>query len=89
MKKSIYIALFIFLGFLLQLVLHGWIELWYIELLTSDFERYDLGLNWNAWFLIHHIGSIIFVVLGIWFGWRQGRYWWERVYVKKDVWFQK
>ena len=83
MKKRIYIALFVFLGILLQFLIHGLVESWYIELLISNFPKYSFGLSWSQWYIIHHILSVILFVAGVWFGYSQGKHWWPRVYEKK------
>ena len=80
MKKIIYIAAFTFLGILLQQVVHAAIELIYIRLLLSNFPRYSFGLSWETWFQIHTVGTIIFLIGGIVFGYRAGTYFWPRLY---------
>ena len=83
MKKIIYIILFVFLGILLQLILHGFIEVFYIKLLLSDFEKYGLGFSWNIWETIHYVGALLFFFGGLAFGLQQGVYWWKRIYEKE------
>ena len=82
-KRIIYISLFILLGILLSFLVHAGIEIPVINLLVSDFDKYSLGLTWDQWFLIHSIGTPILLVLGIYFGWRQGIRWWRYWYVDK------
>jgi hypothetical protein len=84
MKKIVYVALFTFLGILLQLLVHGVFERWYIGLLVSDFSKYGLGLSWGQWFIIHHIGTVILFIVGALFGFWQGKFWWRRIYGKKE-----
>jgi len=83
MKKHLYITAFTFLGILLQLFIHGILEIWYIGLLLKNFETYGLGLSWARWFLIHHIATIVLLIAGIIFGFWQGNYWWRRIYESK------
>ena len=83
MKKKIYIVFFIVLGVLLQLLLHAAIEIWYIGLLLRDFSKYSLGLSWNQWFLIHHLGAVILFITVILFGFWQGKFWWRKIYERK------
>jgi len=83
MKKVIYIILFTFLGILLQFLIHGLIEVWYIGLLTSNFVKYGFGLSWSQWFIIHHIATVILFLVGALFGFWQGKLWWKRLYEKK------
>lgn len=81
-KKTVYIILFTFLGVLLSFLAHAGIEIWYINLLVSDFQKYGLGLSWGQWYLIHGAGAVILFVAGVWFGFWQGGYWWKRLYEK-------
>lgn len=83
-KKTIYIISFSFLGILLQFLIHGLIENWYIGLLISDFPKYGLGLSWEKWYIIHHIGSIILFAAGAFFGFSQGKFWWRKIY-EEDI----
>lgn len=80
MKKIIYIILFTFLGILLQFLIHGLVEIWYIGLLINNFSRYGFGLSWPQWFIIHHIATVILFVAGALFGFWQGKFWWRRIY---------
>lgn len=82
MKKLIYITLFTFLGLLLQFLIHGLIENWYINLLVSDFPKYSLGFSWLQWFIIHHIGTVVLLIIGLLFGFWQGKFWWRKIYEK-------
>jgi len=85
MKKTIYIILFTFLGILLQLLVHALVEIWYINLLNADFSRYSLGFSWSQWFLIHHVLTVVLLILGALFGFWQGKFWWPRLYERKQV----
>lgn len=89
MKKAFYIVAFVFLGFLLQLLLHGIIEQIYIKLLISDFIKFGFGLNWGNWYLIHRVFTVVLLVGGLAFGYCQGKYWWPRLYApdgKRKIW---
>lgn len=83
MKKIIYIILFTALGILLSFLVHALTESIIIALLTRNFDRYSLGLSWQQWFIVHYYGSIILFVLGVIFGFLQGRLWWRIIYVEK------
>lgn len=80
MKRTIYIVLFAFLGVLLSTIVHALFEMWYINLLLSDFRRFGLGFSWQQWVLIHHVASVALVLVGGVAGYRQGVYWWHRLY---------
>ena len=82
-KKTFYIASFTFLGTLLQFIIHGLIEIWYINLLTGNFQKYGLGFSWQQWFLFHAAFTIILFFAGMAFGFWQGIHWWRVLYVEK------
>ncbi len=91
MKKVIYILAATVLGSLLSFLIHAAIEIGMISILTRDFVRYGLGLDWPAWFLIHTIFSIILLLAGIIFGYWLGQKWWRIIYVEKKYpgWFKR
>lgn len=80
MKRKIYILAFVILGILLQFLIHALAEIWYIELLLRDFDKYGFGFGWNTWLMIHHTGAIILFIAGGLFGFLQGKYWWRKIY---------
>jgi len=80
MKRTIYIACFILLGALLSTLVHGVIEIRYIGLLLRDFGAYGLGLSWRGWELVHHAGATLLLIGGVSLGFRQGNFWWPRLY---------
>lgn len=80
MKKIVYIFLFTLLGVLAQFILHALLETWYIGLLLENFPRYGFGMLWDTWVLIHNVGTVILLVAGLSVGFRQGNYWWKRIY---------
>ena len=80
LKRIIYIFTFALLGILLQFIVHGLLEIWYIGLLLTDFPRYGFGLSWDAWVFIHNVGTGILFVAGLGVGFWQGKYWWRRIY---------
>ncbi len=84
-KRIIYIVLFIVLGILLGLIVHGLVEMWYISGLLSDFPKYSLGYDWATWFTIHRYFSLATLVLGIIFGYFEGKFWWRLVYEEKKL----
>lgn len=83
MKRSIYILVSIVLGVLLSFLLHALIEIGVINFLTKNFSKYGLGLNWQTWFLIHHIATAVLSVAGIVFGYWIGARWWRIIYIEK------
>lgn len=90
-KKRIYIALFVLLGILLGLLVHGAVELWYIKGLITNFPKYSLGYSWAEWFIIHQYLSVIVFIASVVLGYFQGKFWWRLVYVEKrfDPFFRK
>lgn len=85
LKKKIYLILFIILGIVLSFLIHAGIEVWYIDLLVSDFGKYGFGLGWRDWYFIHSVLTILLIVLGAMFGFRQGKYWWRVLYEKNNI----
>lgn len=82
-KKTFYIASFSFLGILLQFVIHGLVEVWYINLLTGNFQKYGLGFSWGQWFLFHTIFTVLLFFAGAALGFWQGIHWWRVLYVER------
>ncbi|MDA2936283.1 hypothetical protein MYX06_03640, partial [Patescibacteria group bacterium AH-259-L05] len=64
-------------------MIHAQIEIFYINLLLKDFSTYSFGLSWSQLYLVHHIGVVVLFIVGILFGYWQGRFWWKRMYEKK------
>lgn len=85
MKRIIYIALFTFLGIILQFMAHALIEIWYIGLLLADFPKYGFGLSWQAWFNIHAVSTVLFLLVGTWIGRKEGIYWWRKIYEENMI----
>ena len=80
MKRIFYTFCFIILGILVSFLVHAAIEISMIGLLLSDFDRYGLGLRWEQWYLVHHIGAMILFVCGTVLGYWQGLHWWNILY---------
>jgi hypothetical protein len=90
MKRILYISLFVILGILFQFFIHAAAEIWYLKLLTLDFEKYGFGFSWCNWVWVHHIASVILLLLGAFLGFCGGKFWWRKLYeegrVKKIKW---
>lgn len=80
LKRSVYIALFMALGLLISFLVHAAIEIWYLDLLFSDFTKYSFGFSWQQLYIIHGIGTLILFIGGALFGYLQGKYWWKILY---------
>ena len=80
MKRAIYIFCFVILGTVLQQIIHTVVEIWYINLLLGNFEKYGFGWPWPVWFAIHHIYTAVLLIAGILWGYRQGKRWWPKLY---------
>lgn len=80
MKKHIYIGLFIFLGSLIQLFVHASLEIAYSMLLWREFEVWSFGLDYEELWAIHNMLALLFAVLGVWLGYRSGKFWWTYLY---------
>ena len=84
LKKIFYIALFTFLGFIAQFLLHALIEIGYIKLLLTRYDIFGFGLEFSTWFVIHNVLTVILLTLGLAIGFLQGKYWWKRLYEQKN-----
>lgn len=84
MKKVIYVFLFTLFGVLLQFFIHAVVEITYINLLLTNFEVFGLGLSFATWFTIHNVFAVVLLVSGLFLGFKQGLYWWKRIYVKEN-----
>jgi hypothetical protein len=84
-KKTLYIALFIVLGILLAFIVHGLLEIWYVNRLLENFPKYSLGYTWVQLFRINNYIYMLLFVAGILFGNYQGRFWWRIVYEEKRL----
>ena len=80
MKRVVYVFLFTSLGILLSTIVHALLEMWYINLLLTDFHRFGFGLAWQQWVRIHHVAAVALLLVGCVVGYRQGIYWWHRLY---------
>jgi len=82
-KHTLYIAACMLLSILSSTVLHGAIEMYVIDLLATDFERYGLGLPWSTWYSIHAYASVMLLVLGLAGGYVVGERWYRYIYLEK------
>ncbi|MCH7883266.1 hypothetical protein IIA95_02540, partial [Patescibacteria group bacterium] len=80
----VYLSLFIILGIIASFLIHAAIEIPIINLLVKDFDKYGLGFTWQQWYRIHHVGSVILLLLGIVVGYLQGKHWWKVIYITKS-----
>ena len=72
MKKEIYIVLFAFLGFLVNFLILALIETWYINHYMMDFS----GMTYT-------IVSTLWLAIGMVFGFIDGKFFWQKIYVEK------
>lgn len=92
-KRSIYLILFTVVGLLIGVLAESLMELAYIGLLVSDFNRYSYGLSWEDLKQFRDIFAIILLAAcGVW-GYNAGNYWWHQIYELKKFsrwhWFKK
>lgn len=83
MKKIIYITCFAVLGLLLATLLHAFIEIVVLEIITSDWERYRDSFIWQNWSFLHLIIAGAFWIKGAGFGLWAGIYFWRVIYEEK------
>lgn len=81
-KKTIYIAMTIFLGWLLSVIAHGWIELWYIHTRLAEgvIPRSYHFLNGDCY--LNPMLQVGLCLIGLVGGYFMGRSWWRIVYVE-------
>lgn len=79
-KKQVYIGAWIVLGILLSTIIHAGLEIFYINLLVSNFKKYSFGLSWDQLVLTHHILSVALLLMGIVFGFLSGKLFWRKIY---------
>ena len=82
MKKEFYLTIFIIFGILFAFLVHAIAEVWYIDLLIRDFQKYSLDFSWSQWFVIHRFIAILLFILGAFLGFWQGKFWWQKLYEK-------
>jgi len=82
-KKTIYIIAAMFLGFLLSLIIHAKLEIWYIgKMLASGVTPVSFGRQEY----LPPLASLLLAVSGLVFGYVIGQRWWQIVYVEKRHW---
>jgi len=81
MKKAFYIVLWVFLGFILSMILHSFIEIIYLNWADKN----DVAINWtlNSSCALPLWLIILLLVLGIVFGTWLGVIAWRKIYVEK------
>jgi len=72
MKKEIYIILFSVLGFLVNFLILAMIETWYINHYMRDFSG-----------MAYAMISALWLAIGMVFGFIDGKFFWQKIYVEK------
>jgi len=78
----VYVVAFTVFGILVSFILHAMLEVWYIDLLREDYPTFSFGWSWGTWYTIHHVGTVLLLLLGVLSGYVQGRYWWRVLYLE-------
>ena len=81
--RTLYVFSFTLLGILIQFLFHAALEIQVIKFFTEVIDPASVGLSWDMLFIIHHIGSIVFLIGGAYVGFREGEHWWCELYVKR------
>jgi len=42
-----------------------------------------LGLSWSDWFFAHKVFTVGLLIIGLWIGYQQGKFWYVRIYGRK------
>ncbi len=85
MKKHIYIGLFVLLGTLIQFFVHASLEIAYSLLLWREYDKWSFGLTHEEWWMVHHVMAVALLVLGVWLGYRSGKFWWAYLYQSDGI----
>jgi hypothetical protein len=80
MKKHIYIGLFMLLGFLIQSFVHASLEIAYSILLWREHDTWSFGLSYDQLWMVRNVIAVVLGALGLWLGYRSGRFWWRYLY---------
>jgi hypothetical protein len=76
MKKVVYIVCFTFLGLLVSTLVHAFVELPLLWLITSDIGRYGDTFLWRNWEVLHGTFAVTTWFVGLVGGaWAGHRYW--------------
>ena len=65
MVKSFKLILVFVIGLLLGLIIHGFVEILAIWILTNWLSDFFFGISWSSWLQIHLVFSIIVEILGV------------------------
>lgn len=82
-KKIIYVIAAMFLGFLLSLIVHAELEMWYIKRLLSAGV---VPIAYGSREFLPPLVSFLLAIFGLIFGYITGQRWWQLVYVEKRHW---
>lgn len=82
-KKIIYIVAAMFLGFLLSLIAHAFIEMY---LIIQMLEAGRVPFPYGQHEFLPPLLSFILIIIGLAFGYVAGVRWWQWVYVEKRHW---
>jgi hypothetical protein len=81
-KQALYIFCFSVLGGMLGFLLHAFIEVPILYMLIQSPTGAYLGITYDAWSVVHMIGTPLLLLLGIAIGFSQGKFWWQKLYVE-------
>ena len=73
-----------FLGFLVNILVHAGIEYPILTIITSDFEHYSQSFVWQNWKLLHGGVGLLLLMLGLVGGFIFGQRYWRIIYIKKQ-----
>lgn len=82
MKKRIYIGLFMLLGALVSVIVHGILEWTYVLHLRKDYAFWSFGFSYRDLVWVHNFLSVDLLTVGLFLGWLGGRYFWRILYVE-------
>lgn len=83
MKKFAYYASFIIAGLGFGFLVHALLELEYLKLLLTDFNKFGFGWSWSTWENIHTYGTLGLTLGFGWLGYMGGKKYWRILYIEQ------
>ena len=78
MRKLFYVLASGLLGLIVTTIMHAVIELWAIDLIFGNPERFFDTFWWQNWEIIHAVGAVSLWLVGLVGGIMAGVYWYPR-----------
>lgn len=80
-KKIIYIISWMVLGILLSFLIHAFIEFKYLSWAGEN----NRVIIWYGGCALHPVLRVGLFITGVLFGFWQGKFWWQKIYILNDI----